>query len=149
MRVEGFQKSSSSLCLIRFCSMCLLVQWVGNDNFSRCPPFSKLIIILVDRSPSITIFALINHNLSLIASFHWQHLHAEIKQSYKSMDLIQDKENKQLEHVLDGPGALCYAILSFYRWLFVTCLLFRWHISGLVIGMMSFDTSILHHYFVS
>jgi hypothetical protein len=47
--------------------------------------------------------------------------------------------------VLDGLGALCCAVINFYRWLFATYLLFRWLVFGLVIGMMSLHTMPLWH----
>jgi hypothetical protein len=33
---------------------------------------------------------------------------------------------------LDSPSVLCCAVFSFYHWLFAACLLFRWHVFGLV-----------------
>jgi hypothetical protein len=49
--------------------------------------------------------------------------------------------------ILDGPGALCCAVFSFYRWLLATYLLFKWHVFGLIIGMMSLYTMPIWHVF--
>jgi hypothetical protein len=48
---------------------------------------------------------------------------------------------------LDGPSALCCAVLSFYRWLFMTCLLIRWCVFGLVANMMILCIMCVWHVF--
>jgi hypothetical protein len=49
--------------------------------------------------------------------------------------------------ILDGPSALCCAVLSFYRRLFVTCSLIRWCVFGRVINMMMLCTMRVWHVF--
>jgi hypothetical protein len=81
----------------------------------------------------------------------WSILHAHgscvaIWWPMRDSERMWDMESESsLPVILDGPGALCCTVLSY--WLFATYLLFRWHMFGLVIGMMSLRTMRVWHVF--